>query len=724
MIQSKLYIPTSTLNFNSIMASESISPAGFYPVRGFGYKRFQKVTPNNLENRIILYDKYPDFEVNDKELENYPLIIEIETKTINDDIIKEYKDGIYYSEQTIYFNPFTTKFFFREEREKRSTLSKAEPSIEAKMVPLYKKYFLIKEENVENFDWKPSKIADTNSNFDMHISKDRRVNKLKGILYAYLFGSNKSLPDEIVSLKKSAKELRNILSAIVSSPNGQATFKQEQHLSKLYHCINDSFYKVEGLDKRLHNILKQKAEHYHCDNFIDILKGEELFETWRNKQDLRPSYSIKHFSIPYSISSDERQRLFDDYIAELERNINIFVSTRNTNAEKLPIIQHFGSIEQIPNQIEILKKLLNEYLNEAYTRTEFLQSRYDFAFSGGKLFRGELHEKWDGSDYQTYINSLLKNLKEHTSFDLNETSSPTLKSFGAFCQKGDDEIDKLEDYLISNSIADFRIAFSLWGVIFGFANMPKTLTNDLFLSDNNKYKSEVYKYIFKQLHGIELEGEFETWNKQEDIAILLKQDEKKTQSIKTEEKKTTTIQQQAGEIEIKYREKIKQIPKITDSQIDSIIDILKTKQFVINDKLYDAISKTDKIFGKKTNLFKAIKESLGNTNQEKSIQHKNQNSLFENMYEPVGKDFYNDRHIFYNIESMIPDNKRKDVKTEIDWIQKVHCESGYKKKSGKWVKLEDHSNIAVIQHFENNAKNRIEESLLGQIVLKLKELYL
>lgn len=128
MIPSKLYIPTSTLNFNNIMACESISPAMFYSIRGFGYKRFDKVAPNNLDNRIVLFDKYPVFDINDKELENYSLVIEIDTKTISEDIIIEYRNGVFYSDETIYLNPFSTKFIFNNESEKRSTLSKVEQS--------------------------------------------------------------------------------------------------------------------------------------------------------------------------------------------------------------------------------------------------------------------------------------------------------------------------------------------------------------------------------------------------------------------------------------------------------------------------------------------------------------------------------------------------------------------------------------------------------------------
>jgi hypothetical protein len=736
MIPKKLYIPTTTLNFNNIMASESISPAGFYSVRGFGYKRFDKVAPNCLDKRMLFYDKYPNFTVDDEELESYPLVIEVSSSDLNEDVIKGYNNDVFYSEETIYLNPFSTKIYFRSETEKRRTLSKVEQSLNTKMVSIYQNSILVKPAEVASFDWRNTDIVDSHDDFAKHISKDRRINKLKGFLYAYLLGANRSLSHEVVVLKKSAKELRNTISAILTNPDGYANYKQKEELDILYQKINNAFHYADGTDAIVQNLLKHKSEEYNCPNFIDILRKENLYDTWFQSQGFKPSYRVRPFNLSFSHKNytkkneynsndaEENQKYFDGYFTELDNAIGRYVKSTNTIINGLPVLQHCNRVSSIPaDKTGFQAKLFNEYAEEHWNSEEFLISRLDFATAGGKLFKEELGNSWENSPSKSYINDLRKNLASHTPFKLNSVPNLTLQSFAVFCQKGEEDIDKLEDYLISNSIADFRIAFSLWGIVFGFANLPKTLTNELFLSDDNKYKSEIYKYIFKQVHGIELEGEFETRNKQGDITTLLKQDDKTFKNIKTESQKATTIQQQASEIEIEYRRKIKQIPKITNSQIDLVVEILKERQFVINDKLLDVISKIDKKFDKRTNLFKAIKKSLGYTEQDKSIQHKNQNSLFENMCEPIGRDFYKDRNIFYYIESMIPNDQREKVKAEIDWIQKAHCENGYKKKSGEWVKLEDHTNTAVIRHFKNNTKNKIEESLLKQIVLKLSKLY-
>ncbi|MDL2315306.1 hypothetical protein LJC16_03500 [Bacteroidales bacterium OttesenSCG-928-C19] len=135
-----------------------------------------------MNNRIVLYEKFPVFDINDKELENYPMVIEIDTKAIAEDVIQK-EDGSFFSDETIYLNPFTTKIIFRSEQEKINTLSIAEPSIETKMIPLYGNCFDVKQKNIDSFNWTKSEIKDSKVETSKYISKDRRINKLKGLLY-------------------------------------------------------------------------------------------------------------------------------------------------------------------------------------------------------------------------------------------------------------------------------------------------------------------------------------------------------------------------------------------------------------------------------------------------------------------------------------------------------------------------------------------------------------
>ena len=137
----KLYIPTCTLNFNNILSSESISPLGFYARRGFGNKRFYPVCANDKEQVIILYSKYPRFEIEENDLENYPMVIEIETDDYKDGFFEKAKehDGVetYLCYHTINLNPFHCRIYFNSYQERQGVLSKAEQSLENKFYKLY-----------------------------------------------------------------------------------------------------------------------------------------------------------------------------------------------------------------------------------------------------------------------------------------------------------------------------------------------------------------------------------------------------------------------------------------------------------------------------------------------------------------------------------------------------------------------------------------------------------
>ena len=747
MIPRKLYIPTSTLNFNNILASESISPAGFYSVRGFGYKRFEKVEPNNLDKRILLYEKFPIFNIYDKELENEPLVIEVDTNTISEDIIQVFGNGVYFSEATLYLNPFSTTFYFRNEAEKRSVLSKVEQSLNTKMVVLYQNHLRVKSTDIESFDWQYTEITDTKSDFAKHISKDRLTNKLKGLLYAYLLGANKYLPFEIVALKRDVKELRNVISAVITSSNGSTNYSQEKQIAELSQSINNAFYKAEGLNNKLQEIISEKIEKYSCDNFEVILKNEGLYDFWFQKQGIKPSFQLHNFNFhsfyknPYdkknekdNRKAEDNQKYFDSYFAELDSAIKRYVRPQSIDCSKLPHIQHFSRVSNVPEQKDFLVKLFNEFLSENWNSEEFLSSRLEFATAGGKLFKEELQDNWENSKYKTYINDLRNNLASHTPFEL-DTDNLTLKSFASFCQKGEEDIDKLEDYLISNSIGDFRIAFSLWGIVFGFANMPKTLTNELFMSDDLEYISKVYKFIFKQIHGIELEGKIEKAIIEKTVFVSKQKPEpepEKQQSKQSTIKPNTVSlnqeeQNQGNSEELNFRKNLKG-QKI--KQEDKVIEMWKDNHFLINDKLFVLISKIPGI-GDKTS--DKIKKAFGfDVSIKERPKEISTNSLFGEMRPDVDSEFYNDSNVMYYISDVIVDKEiLKNIKTEIDWIQKVHKDGGYKLKSGDFRELKDHSNLEVINHFENNTKKKIDNhysklsyDTLNIVVNKLKSLYL
>jgi len=97
----KYYIPTSSLNFNNIFSSESISPCGFYSLRNFGYSNCVSIPENPLEGAILLYEELKSFARPISNVEDHPMLIEIET----DETFPTLQDGVFYSTHTIYLDP-------------------------------------------------------------------------------------------------------------------------------------------------------------------------------------------------------------------------------------------------------------------------------------------------------------------------------------------------------------------------------------------------------------------------------------------------------------------------------------------------------------------------------------------------------------------------------------------------------------------------------------------
>jgi hypothetical protein len=98
---------------------------------------------------------------------------------------------------------------------------------------------------------------------------------------------------------------------------------------------------------------------------------------------------------------------------------------------------------------------------------------------------------------------------------------------------------------------------------------------------------------------------------------------------------------------------------------------------------------------------------------------------------PPCKDLYKDEKAFDLIQGSIPSKLRSEVKIELEWIQKVHRDGRYEKRNGEWVVCRDNTNLGVINHFNNNYRNKLKngdsmkctDEDLERIVKELKAVY-
>lgn len=293
-----LYIPTTTLNFNNILSSESISPEAFYALREFGYSKWSSIAEENIKNVILLYDKPFSFKRPNEDQEDHPLIIEV---NLDDAQIKEYAPHVYYCDHTIYLDPWNVCFIFLTEKDKLTALSMSDSSLETKLAKLYRKKIKV------NVDLPAKEISFEKTEIPLNekgIECDFTINRIKGLLYGYYIGANISSNKEDVSMINDFRELTNILSSIQSSENHSPSKPQEERLkallnigSKLYRkdIENGDMLKLAGaqlsdLDKKLtrgNELLKPQSheiviEHHHVSKIESITNEEEqcLFQLW------------------------------------------------------------------------------------------------------------------------------------------------------------------------------------------------------------------------------------------------------------------------------------------------------------------------------------------------------------------------------------------------------------------------------------------------------------
>lgn len=537
----KLYIPTCTLNFNNILSSESISPLGFYARRGFGNKRYYSVCANDKESAIILYNKYPRFKVEDKDIENYPMVIAIESNDYKDGFFEMAKEEegveIYLCYNTINLNPFHCRIYLNSFQERQGVLSKAEQSLENKFYKLYAANIEVKpEENKssqyratnlfslseeDDFVWSPSYSDCKIKSESIDVSNDVLQDRIKGFIYCYIIGANCSVSNEIGKLKAIARKLRNTLSAVVNSPNKTPTNTQNdaimssiKEFNEIYSSIDeDTISNKKVIDSHLSNnplglsvkevekLLQYFGLFDALCNRLHLRRVYDANDLWRClKVDTQETYTRAIDSMNTAIlrlelkDKDRREKVAIDSLINVDENLSL---------------QILDSSYKHPFYGKLVCSQLNAEYKDIMEKQESEEPLAQ-AFNGGKILKDMLGKNWESKSVSKsnnisvseYINGLLRHFQENSAFDLFAINNDVLTSFAAFCQKGDN-IDRLVEYLVQTGFCNYKLAYGLYGATRGFTSLPKTFTSSLINGDKEYYQSFASK-VWRMLNGVEV----------------------------------------------------------------------------------------------------------------------------------------------------------------------------------------------------------------------------
>lgn len=490
----KYYIPTSSLNFNNILSTESISPKIFYDCRKFGYTRWFTVEENNIKEVTLLYSTPHIFTCPDSDLEDHPMLIEIKT----DEEFKQISEDVFYTNKTIYLNPWDTVFYFFSEEVKRTVLSMSESSLETKMVRLYIQKMKIStfEGEYEKVELKSVKPSD--NEVSQYIEKDYILNKMKGLLYGYYIGANLSMSLDLVNRLTTLREVESIFLSIRSSQDKQPSQSQRKRLEELFLEIDHYHPIYRELKNEFQNENPDTINHF----FVFIKKK-------------CPSYfsdkSINNLLSQLEADTDSNSSLswIEEEIAK--QNREIISNRQRLDPDKAEII--VSSQDRLVSQKtiddELMSNLMRHWVNDVFCSRSFdgniSPKRELLSDEITKKAKEIIGNTWDDSSVRTYLNQLRRHVRGEV-FD-QPWDNGLLSSTAAVLIKGDDWVSMLH-FMQSKGMHDYRLAFAIYGVLNGFANMTRDFTDKL-LNEESNYLMKVYREFYGQLHEKDILGTIE-----------------------------------------------------------------------------------------------------------------------------------------------------------------------------------------------------------------------
>lgn len=478
----KLYIPTTSLNFNNILSTESISPKGFYASRGFGYSRWFSIPENDFEGAILLYES-PAIHIRPKsDLEDHPLLIEIET----DEDFPVAKEGIRYSKHSIYLNPWNTKFIFQNVEDRTVAYSLSDSSLETKMLRLYNNKIIVA--SIQGSFPILDGISIDFAIEDSYIEQDRQINRIKGLLYGYYIGVCLSSSNDDIEQINILKEIQNIFAAVVSSVERTPSNAQMEKLEKLF----TSYTKKEPLYQELLGEIENVEKLSHV---LTILQkyGIKAMLDWRKiVNELQHDSEEPNYAISWVKSE----------ISNLRKKMTSCNTLLSPDAEE--IITSNGKISKVSSIVNNEEnRLYVSWVNNILINFNGKVSpiREELADAITKSAIDTLGDSWANSSIRTFLNQLRRHVRGE------EFTQPwdngVLSSIAAVITKGDDW-ENLLNFMQSKGMTDYRIAFSFYGVLNGFANLTRDFT-DILLNQKSTYVAEIYREFYGQLHGITID---------------------------------------------------------------------------------------------------------------------------------------------------------------------------------------------------------------------------
>lgn len=506
------YITTSSLNIENILSTESISPVSFYKTRSFGYRNFYQIPQlNDFTDNILLFSELPDFDIEDEQRENYPMIIQIDTeqqfvevKSVN----KSLESKIYYSPQTIRITPVNTKFLFFTDKARVLAYQNCLDSKMCKLVDYFQ--LLTVRPSKHKLNNLISSIDTLQIQSTATTDNDNQYNRVKGFICGYFIGLTKSLSTNTAKILTIQKRIYDILASIKSNGGESSVALNEElfSLDKKYTQIDPNV--IQSRDLWINRVTDYGLSAENLNRFLHEYHMEAEFKRKFCQQE---GIILRKMLSEYSFGN------LDKYCEDISLYTKALINLeREKNKQNVDLCSHLDINPDYSLAMMSLDDNISSFFNKILSNIvwdnvvkdldDLRINRFEIATKITMIMSRIIEEagkEWKGSPEQLYFHHLRQNIKDFTPFNVQEVDNIILQSLAAFILKGED-YDSLINYLESNSVSNYQYALSLWGATLGYVQIPRTVISSTM--DRSTFM-KLYKDVFKLMHGKELCGEIE-----------------------------------------------------------------------------------------------------------------------------------------------------------------------------------------------------------------------
>ena len=311
---------------------------------------------------------------------------------------------------------------------------------------------------------------------------------MKGLLYGYYIGGILSAHKEDVVRLNTLREIHDILAAILASFDHQATERQRERLRYLYSKIQPEI----PFFSKLKDLIPEKSL---FDAVVSLVREEYGY--------IRGEFNVDRI-ITRLLATSTGKDAKNPVVEEINKLIKqtesaIGQGARPVLSEDEQIVVKNDKLVQIKTLSEADKVLYMVWINDILSKDEYTGKTSTFKDTLSDDITIKSKEVYDGEWKGSYPAITLNALRRHTrgeNFE-HKWGDDIYSSISAVILRGDDWQNLLH-FCQSKEMTDYRIVFSMYGTINGFANLPRDFT-DILLNQDNKYVAVVYKEFYRQL---------------------------------------------------------------------------------------------------------------------------------------------------------------------------------------------------------------------------------